>query len=219
MASGYELFDPFNYIQPGPFISKYSDWITFTLLLVFFVSVAGIALHRHFQENRYLKPLIISVGLILTVGTYYAIFKGWLHLSFQGFGFLGAFLLFIIIFFIAYSLVRAFGVQRSSAISIGYALLYTSLWVASPNIFDTIANKLPIINLVLLILFITSIFKFISAFFRHTKSPLVAAKELSNARLVAPPSTETDNEIQNELSDERKERKLIPSKSAARVLL
>ena len=71
MSSTFDLLDPFTRIRPGSFISQYSDWVLFTLLLFFFWAVAGIALRRRFQESRHLRVLITSIALALAVGTYY----------------------------------------------------------------------------------------------------------------------------------------------------
>ena len=102
MASQIDILEPFKRIQPGQFISQYSDRIIFTLLLFFFWAVAGISLREKFEESRYLRVLITAVALIISIGTYFSIYNGWLHLSLQGLGFFGAVLLFIIIFFIVY---------------------------------------------------------------------------------------------------------------------
>ena len=110
------IFDPFLQIHPGRFIQQFSDWIIFTLLLVFFISIAGITLHRRFPDSRYGRPLIISVGLMLAVGVYYSIYKGWLHLSLQGFGLVGAALVILVIFFVVYGMIRGFGMHTSTAI-------------------------------------------------------------------------------------------------------
>jgi hypothetical protein len=58
-----------NQIKPTEFLTQYSEWIYFTLILVFFISVAGITLRKHF-DKPYVKPLIISVGLLLTIGIF-----------------------------------------------------------------------------------------------------------------------------------------------------
>ena len=58
MPSTIDILDPFNRIHPGQFISEYSDWILFTLLLFFFWAVVGISLKKHFEQSRYLRVLI-----------------------------------------------------------------------------------------------------------------------------------------------------------------
>lgn len=76
------LLFPFEQIKPHLFLQQYSDWIYFTLILVFFISVSGVALRKHF-DKPYVKPLIISVGIMLTVGIFkfrhllVSIFEGW----------------------------------------------------------------------------------------------------------------------------------------------
>jgi len=49
------LFSPFDAIQPSQILSQYSEWIYFTLILVFFISISGIALRKHF-DKPYVKP-------------------------------------------------------------------------------------------------------------------------------------------------------------------
>jgi hypothetical protein len=214
MPTTAEILDPFTHIKPGQFISKYSDWILFTLLLVFFISVVGIALHKRFQNNRYLKPLIISVGLMLTFGTYFSIYRGWIHLSLEGLGLFGAFLLFVVIFFIIFGLIRGYGVKVSNALSAGFALFYISLWAIIPNILDNINRIFPLLNFILIILFIASIIKVISSFFHHTRqSPLVAANALQETKFSTADEVENETEISKEIKDEKKEQKLLKRKT------
>jgi hypothetical protein len=62
------VLDPLLQIHPGRFILQFSDWVIFTLLLVFFISIAGITLQKRFPSSRYARALIVSVGLMLSVG-------------------------------------------------------------------------------------------------------------------------------------------------------
>ena len=87
------LFFPLDQINLFDFLSQYSEWIYFTLVMVFFISVAGITLRRHFNRP-YVKPLIISVGLMLTIGVFY--FKNSLTTIFTGWGITGIILLVIV---------------------------------------------------------------------------------------------------------------------------
>ncbi|MDZ7760039.1 MAG: hypothetical protein U5L00_07280 [Desulfovermiculus sp.] len=203
MAS--DILDPFTRIQPGPFIAKYDDWIIFTILLFFFWSVAGIALRKRFGESRHLRVLVTTVALFLAVGTYYSIYRGWLHLSLQGLGLLGAFLLLIVVFFILFGLMRGYGIHTQTALPLGFALFYTSMWAVSPNIVNTIIDIHPLLNLILVILFIASVFKVLGAFFRHTKStPQASARDLQTQF-----SDPNDMEIKREIRDDQKERKKL----------
>jgi len=52
------LFLPLDRFKPSEILSQYSEWVYFTFILVFFVSVAGITLRKHF-DKPYVKPLII----------------------------------------------------------------------------------------------------------------------------------------------------------------
>lgn len=203
------MLDPFTYLKPGPFIAKYQDWITFTLLLAFFISIVGLALHKRFQGARYLKPLIITTGLMLAVGTYFGIYRGWLHISFAGLGLFGAILIFIAIFFVVFGLVKGFGMHTWNALPLGFCLFYISLWAVSPNIFDTLSRRIPIVNGILLILFIISIVKTFSGFMHHSKSPEPWALDLKRNDVIPADAPQIDNEIKSE----KIERKNIKKKT------
>ena len=213
MPSAYDIFDPLARIQLGPFISKYSDWIMFTLLLFLFWAIAGIALKKRFEESRYLRALITSTALMLAVGTYYSVYRGWLHLSLEGLGFFGAVLLFIVVFFIVFGLLRGYGMRLSNALTLGFALFYISLWAVIPNILHTFQERFPPVNGILLLLFVVSVFKVMAAFFRHSrKSPLDIAKGLQKAHF-SPADTEDDVEIEREEKEEKREAKLLKKKA------
>ena len=76
------LLYPLEAIRLHEVLARYSDWLYFTLVLIFFISLAGLALRRHF-ERPYVKPLIVAVGLLLTIAVFKnrsvleAIFSGW----------------------------------------------------------------------------------------------------------------------------------------------
>ena len=210
MSSNIEILDPFNRINPGPFISSYSEWIFFTLLLFFFWAVVGISLKKRFEESRYLRVLITSTALMLAVATYYSIFKGWLHLSLQGLGLFGAILLLVVVFFIILGLMRGYGMHLSNALPIGLILFYISLWAVSPNILHTLGKIFPLGNTIFLLLFIVSFFKVIWSFFHISQQSLLGtAKDLKKTRF----TTTDDVEIDREISKDKQEGKLLKKKT------
>lgn len=151
------LLFPLDQIKPTEFLTQYSEWIYFTLMLVFFISVAGITLRKHF-DKAYVKPLIISVGLMLTVGIFK--FKHALIKIFEGWGILGTVLLGIVAATIPYGLSRGFGLSGSKSFYLTYILFYILSWVQFPEIYYFLGNNnLGIVNLGLLILFFVAIFK------------------------------------------------------------
>ena len=212
MSSIFDFLDPFSRIHPGSLISQYSDWILFTLLIFFFWAVAGIALKRRFEQSRYLRVLITSIALALAVGTYYSVYQGWLHLSLQGLGLFGAVLLFIVIFFVIFGLIRGYGLRLSTALPLGFALFYICLWAVIPNILTTFQNTFPAVNGILIILFVASVFKVLAAFFRHSrKSPLEISKTMPKPKFF-PPNEEAP-EIEREEREEKREIKLLKKRS------
>ena len=213
MPSTFDFLDPFTRIHPGSFISQYSDWILFTCCFFSLWAVAGIALKRRFEESRYLRVrLITSIALALAVGTYYSVYQGWLHLSLQGLGLFGAVLLFIVIFFIIFGLMRGYGLRLSTALPLGFALFYVCLWAVIPNILTTFQNTFPAVNGILIILFVVSVFKVLAAFFRYSrKSPLNTARTIQKPGFL-PPDPDVP-EIEREEREEKKEMKLLKKRS------
>ena len=197
------MMNPFTMIKPGPLITKYSDWILFTILIFFFWAVAGLALKKRFGDSRHLRVLLTSVSFMLAVGTYYSIYRGWLHLSLQGLGLIGAFIVFIMIFFIMFGMMRGYGMKTYTALPLGFVLFYVSIWVVSPNIIHNIIEIHPLLNGILMILFIVSIVKSVSAFFHHSSSPAQAAKELKSIHFTSPDDMEIDREIKEDKVEEK----------------
>jgi len=151
------LLFPLDQINLSDFLSQYSEWIYFTLVTVFFISVAGITLRRYFGKP-YVKPLIISVGLMLTIGVFY--FKDSLKTIFTGWGIIGTILLVIVGATIPYGLSRGFGLSRPKSFYLTYILFYILFWVQFPQVYYILAdNNLGLINLGLLILFVVAVYK------------------------------------------------------------
>ena len=194
MASS--LLFPLDQIKPTEFLSQYSEWIYFTLMLVFFISVAGITLRKHF-DKQYVKPLIISVGLMLTVGIFK--FKHALIKIFEGWGILGTVLLGIVAATIPYGLSRGFGLSGTKSFYLTYILFYILSWAQLPEIYYFLGdNNLGIINLGLLILFFVAIFKVVKF-----GSPLLSSNTKLKGRSAFEP------EIDQEIDLQGNEQKLV----------
>lgn len=190
------ILSPLDHIQPDQFLKQYSDWIYFTLVLIFFISLSGVALRKHF-DRPYVKPLIISVGIMLTVGIFK--FKNSLILVFEGWGILGIILLGIIAATIPFGLCRGFGVSTGKSFFLTYILFYVLSWVQFPQIYRVLEiNGLGIINLALLILFFYAIFRFV----KFGAFPSLAGKNTVGNNPVEP-------EIMHEIAQEEDEEKLI----------
>jgi hypothetical protein len=201
MAYYLQKLDPLEYLDLGALLDKYSDWILFTILLMFFVSIVKLALRKRFEESRSFRVLAGSLGFLLAFSMYYSIYKGWLYLNILGFGLFGAFLLISMILIIVYSFLMSYGVHKTRALAIGYALCYISAWYIFPNHAELVAAFFPPLNGLLLILFFISIYKAVSSFFQG-KSLISAAKDLNaNARF----STADDAEVEKEILDDKKE--------------
>ena len=129
---------PLDIIKPGEILSQYSEWIYFAILLIFFVSISGITLRRHFSKP-YIRPLIISVGLMLTVGVF--MMRNRIVSIFEGWGMLGTFLLIVMAATVPYGLSRGFGLSAKKAFYLTYILFYILSWVKFPEIYYGLAER------------------------------------------------------------------------------
>ncbi len=208
---GYYLgrLDPFRYFELNSFIDKYSDWILFTILLMFFVSLIKLALRKRFEDSRAFRTLVGSLGLLMTFSMYYSIYKGWLHLNLLGLGLFGAFLLIFMVATIMYGLLRSQGTNKSTSLSVGYILSYATAWLVFPDHAVHIARFFPPLNTLLAILFMYSLYKAAASLFNPGKSLLSASKNLKHVRFISA----TDTEVDREMHDDKKEMKDIKRKT------
>jgi hypothetical protein len=191
---------PLDRILPSQLLSQFSEWIYFSLILVFFISVAGITLRKHF-DRPYVKPLIISVGLMLTVGVF--MFKNQLVMIFEGWGILGLILLVFLVATIPFGLCRGYGMPAKKAVYLTYILIYIVAWFKFPVFFYSLANhNLGLVNLGLLILFFVAVFKMI---------PLGKSKENLTRGLVD--KSPFRPEIKQEMEIQNKEKKLVKNQA------
>lgn len=194
MASS--MFFPLDQLSPSQILSQYSEWIYFSLILVFFISVSGITMRKHF-DKPYVKPLIISVGLMLTFGVFR--YRGFLRPIFEGWGILGTILLVIVASVIPFGLCRGFGLPVGKAFYLTYILFYILAWVKFPNLFHALADSnLGLVNLGFLILFFVAIYK------------TVRLGKLSSTFSLAPADRhDVHQELTREIATENNERKLM----------
>jgi hypothetical protein len=151
------LFFPLDQIRPSEVLYQYSEWIYFALMLVFFIAIAGLTLKRHF-DRPYVKPLIISVGLMLTVGMFK--FKHVMPRIFEAMGLVGSIALVAVAAMIPYGLSRGFGMRAGKAFYLTYILVYIIGWIRFPDLYFLLGkHNLGLINLLLLIVFIVAIVK------------------------------------------------------------
>jgi hypothetical protein len=188
------LFFPLDQINLSDFLSQYSQWIYFTLIMVFFISVAGIALRKHFSRP-YAKPLIVSVGLMLTMGVFY--FKDSLTAIFVGWGIIGSVLLVIVGATIPYGLSRGFGLSHTKAFYLTYILFYILFWVQFPQLYYVLAeHNLGLVNLGLLVLFVVAVYKLV-------KRIKLSQKIDSELKGPEPYVAEIDSEIDTQATEKK----------------
>jgi len=191
---------PFDTILPSQLLSQYSEWIYFGLILVFFISISGVTLRKHFDQP-YVKPLIISVGLMLTVGVF--MFKKQLVMIFEGWGILGLILLVLLVATIPFGLCRGYGMPAKNSLYLTYILMYIVAWFKFPEFYYSLAkHNLGLVNLGLLILFFVAVFKMIPLGKRKNKF----ANDLVHTSPFRP-------EIQQEMETQNKEKAIVKNQA------
>jgi hypothetical protein len=86
---------------------------------------------------------------------------------------------------------------------------YISIWAVSPSILDTIDEVFPLLNIILLFLFIVSVIKAMAVFINNSKSPISMANELFHKKI----KPKDEVEIEKEIDYEKQERKYIKAKT------
>ncbi len=145
------MFSPLAGISPEQIISQYSEWIYLALVVCFFIAISGLALRSHF-DRPYVKPLIITMGL----GMAFAVFKNHqvLTMIFLGWQTLGTILLICLTAAIPFSLAKGFGMGKTRATWLAYALLYLISWAHMPGFHHGLNDRgLGLLSLALFIMF------------------------------------------------------------------
>lgn len=209
-----DILDQVFSMKPGPFLTKYFDWIFFTILVILFISLVNVALSRHFANSRARRTLVISVGLLLSIPLYMAIYKGKIHIAIEGIAMYAILLIFIIFFFVLYIVLKAFIRNRDDiAFALSYCIICLITWRMSSDFFKMIADSIPFVNggiwLVFIISFIYLLYRGISYIMTKSKSPFKAAKSLQSTHFASP----DDVEIEKEIRQDKQETKLIKGKT------
>lgn len=153
------MLSPLDNIRPSDILNHYSEWVYFALILIFFISIAGLTLRKHFNRP-YVKPLIIVVGLMMTVGVF--MMRDKVAMIFQGWGILGTLLLVFIAATIPFGLCRGFGMPANKSFYVVYIIFYILSWVKFPDVYYYLGDhNMGLVNLGLLILFVYAIYKMI----------------------------------------------------------
>ena len=172
------MLAPLDNIRPSDLLGQYSEWIYFTLILIFFISIAGLTLRKHFN-SPYVKPLIITVGLMMTFGVF--VMREKLTMIFQGWGILGTMILVFIAATIPFGLCRGFGMPANRAFYVVYALFYIFSWLKFPDVYYYLGDhNMGLVNLGLLILFVVAIYKIVTLWKSKSGTDLGSGFNMAN---------------------------------------
>ena len=202
---------PFGNIAPGEIISQHSDWLYFGLVMVFFISMAGVALRKHF-DRPYVKPLIVTVGLILTITVFNnrqvlaAVVNGW--------GTLGSIMLIAMVVIIPFGLAKGFGLKSGRAFWIAYLIGYSIAWANYPQFFEVMGRRgLGLINFILFVLFLVSLWGALRFRLKQKWAPEADYRNnIHGTRMPSPDNEESDHNLNTNKMEERAvSRDLLPA--------
>ncbi len=169
-----------------------------TLLCVLFIAIAGVALPARLTQSRYGRILIGALGLSLGFALYRA--RDYLHFNFEAFGFIGYALMILVFGLVFYGLTK-FGVAKDISFPLTYCVMFFSLNVLSPSIFDVFAKSLPILNLIAFGCFFYLLARIIMKMFSRKPS---LAKEMRHLEAGSVHQVD-EREIEREIKGEEKE--------------
>lgn len=196
-----ELLSPFEFLDVPSLYDRYSSAIDFTIAFLLFLGVAKVTLGKRF-EGRGGKLITVSVALALSIG--FSLMERQMNFSLRSSGPLGGFILIFLVSIVLFSLFRTTGMSHTSSFCLAYIVVYISLRLISPTIFDWIAGKAPFINGILGLAFIVSGIKLIlSLFHRRSLENLPTKLRVGNP---------LQSEVEHELEEEEIEKKLVKTK-------
>lgn len=163
MSIGIRRFMPHGPLEllRGPF----GEWVVLILLCGLFIAIAGAILPKRLTEKRYGKGVTIFVGLILGIGLFMS--KKLLNFNLESFGFLGIFIIIILMFLVTYGLLKM-QFNKDMALGITYCMIFMTFYIMTPSLFDTIADSLPILNGIFFLTFFYILGKTIFNLFKGT---------------------------------------------------
>lgn len=195
---------PYN---PSEFLKgEIGEWVLVILLCSLFMALAGTVLPRRLTEKRSGKALTVCLGLILGLGLYQG--RHLFNFNLESFGLVGLFLTLILLGFLTYGLSRL-GFDKSTAFALTYCLLYFGMSSLDPSPFDLIAKTIPILNLILLILFLYLAGKMLFKAFGGTKDFNISLKRLKHEHM----EPEGEPEIEKEAKAQELEAREIKKTS------
>lgn len=194
-------------IDPGEMLSgNLGEWIIITLLCGLFIAIFGAVLPKHLTEMRYGKALVTFLGLIFGLGLYLA--KDLYHFDLESFGFLAFGLMIVIAVIVTFGLTRI-GASKPTAIALSYCLVFLTFVMREPSLFDSIAETLPILNLIFYLMFFYMVGKLIFGMVSHKHTALYALKKIKDFDFKGPMPKETVKQIDSEVATDKLEDKEI----------
>lgn len=204
MASVLRTYAP---IDPRDLLSgDWGEWVLITILCGLFIAIVGAFLPKHITEKRYGKALVTFLGLIMGGGLYLA--KDLYNFDLESFGFWAFGLIIIVAMIVTFGLTRI-GASKPTAIALSYCLVFLTFVMKEPSLFDSIAETMPVLNLIFYLLFFFMIGRLFMNMFSHKHTAIDALRKIKDMDFRQPLPKETWKEIDSEVATDKREDKDI----------
>lgn len=174
-----ELFKPLELFDITRLYEQYAALIDFAIYLLIFVGLAQITLGKHFQ-GRGGKAITIGIGISLAVSL--AIAEQYIGFSIRSFGPIAAGIFIALVGFMIYRLVKHLGAGMMTSSSAAYIIVLLSIVAVVPGFFSWINQKMPLLNLILVICLFIAIYNVISHLFRKHGIPDKLKRQFGQVR-------------------------------------
>jgi len=170
-----EILALVDFLNIPEIYEQFSVGIDFVIAFSLFFGVSKTTLGRRFPGKAG-SFMCVAVSLSLSIGL--SLMERAMNFSLASFGPLAVFILVFLVAVLLFGLLRHLGMSHAAAVSLSFVVLYLSLRLVSPSVFDWIAGVAPWINGLLLLAFIISCGKLIFGLFKK-RSVNSLAQEIS----------------------------------------
>lgn len=162
----------------------------FTIYLILFIGLTQTVFHKHFEDNRGGKAVIIALGIALSIGM--SFIANQYGFSLKSFGPVAFIVLLVLVGIFIFKAVFKTGMNIGSTVSFAYVLVYLALYSITPAFFNSILTKVPFIRSVFAICLIIVCFKLIISVF---KKDSVLGNNIKNLGIISPTFSDLKNNL------------------------
>lgn len=182
------VFEPFKGFDLAKAYEDYSQVIDFFLYLIIFIGIAKVTLGRLFS-GRGGKAVTIGMGLVLALSL--SIMEAQMNFNLKAFGPIAAFIFILLVGASLFLAIKHTGFGISGSASVAFVIMYISFSAVTPNVYNWLTSKMPLIRIVFIIALIMAVWQLISSIWPRgektlAKAAFSARKPIETAKSIFP---------------------------------